>query len=95
MYLDVADLSTLSYGWSRCAQFSLAVVNLIHNKFTVRKGQQDQWLELQRQPTGLIRGQQAVVQLLQWLLLVDDDSSSSHLFGYPSQLPNPSPSHAL
>lgn len=38
MYLDVADSSTLPYGWSRYAQFSLAVVNQIHNKFTVRKG---------------------------------------------------------
>ncbi|KAJ0742293.1 putative ubiquitinyl hydrolase 1 [Helianthus annuus] len=37
MYLDVANSSTLPYGWSRCAQFSLAVVNQIHNKFTVRK----------------------------------------------------------
>lgn len=38
MYLDVADSGTLPYGWSRYAQFSLAVVNQIHNKFTVRKG---------------------------------------------------------
>ncbi|KVI06231.1 hypothetical protein Ccrd_015416, partial [Cynara cardunculus var. scolymus] len=37
MYLDVADSSTLPYGWSRYAQFSLAVVNQIHNKFTIRK----------------------------------------------------------
>ncbi|KAF3956743.1 hypothetical protein CMV_018165 [Castanea mollissima] len=27
MYLDVTDSSTLPYGWSRYAQFSLAVVN--------------------------------------------------------------------
>nr|GMC94101.1 ubiquitin carboxyl-terminal hydrolase 12-like isoform X1 [Ipomoea batatas] len=39
MYLDVADSSTLPYGWSRYAQFSLAVINQIHNKFTVRKGE--------------------------------------------------------
>ena len=38
MYLDVADSSTLPYGWSRYAQFSLAVVNQIHTKFTMRKG---------------------------------------------------------
>lgn len=39
MYLDVADAATLPYGWSRYAQFSLAVINRIHNKLTVRKGQ--------------------------------------------------------
>ena len=38
MYLDVADSNVLPYGWSRYAQFSLSVVNQIHNKFTVRKG---------------------------------------------------------
>ena len=38
MYLDVADAATLPYGWSRYAQFSLAVINQINNKFTVRKG---------------------------------------------------------
>lgn len=38
MYLDVADSASLPYGWSRYAQFSLAVVNQIHNKYTVRKG---------------------------------------------------------
>lgn len=38
MYLDVADSATLPYGWSRYAQFSLAVVNQIHNKYTIRKG---------------------------------------------------------
>ncbi|KAI7736783.1 hypothetical protein M8C21_016430 [Ambrosia artemisiifolia] len=37
MYLDVADSSSLPYGWSRYAQFSLAVVNQIHSKFTVKK----------------------------------------------------------
>jgi ubiquitin carboxyl-terminal hydrolase 7 len=38
MYLDVADAPSLPYGWSRYAQFSLAIVNQIHNKFSVRKG---------------------------------------------------------
>ncbi|KAI3961734.1 hypothetical protein MKW92_024753 [Papaver armeniacum] len=37
MYLDVADSQNLPYGWSRYAQFSLAVVNQSQNKFTVRK----------------------------------------------------------
>lgn len=38
MYLDVADSATLPYGWSRYAQFSLAIVNQMHNKLTVKKG---------------------------------------------------------
>lgn len=38
MYLDVADSTSLPYGWSRYAQFSLAVVNQIHTKYSVRKG---------------------------------------------------------
>ncbi|PWA94172.1 TRAF-like protein [Artemisia annua] len=38
MYLDVADSTALPYGWSRYAQFSLAVVNQIHSKFIMRKG---------------------------------------------------------
>jgi hypothetical protein len=38
MYLDVADSGSLPYGWSRYAQFSLAVVNQIHPKYTIRKG---------------------------------------------------------
>jgi len=38
MYLDVADSASLPYGWSRYAQFSLAVVNQMHNKYSVRKG---------------------------------------------------------
>jgi hypothetical protein len=38
MYLDVADSGVLPYGWTRYAQFSLSVVNQIHNKFTIRKG---------------------------------------------------------
>lgn len=38
MYLDVADSAVLPYGWTRYAQFSLSVVNQMHNKFTIRKG---------------------------------------------------------
>ncbi|KAI3906979.1 hypothetical protein MKW92_023595 [Papaver armeniacum] len=36
MYLDVADSDNLPNGWSRCAEFSLAIVNQIDNKETVR-----------------------------------------------------------
>ncbi|KAI3938563.1 hypothetical protein MKW98_016068 [Papaver atlanticum] len=36
MYLDVADSDNLPNGWSRCAEFSLAIVNQIDNKDTVR-----------------------------------------------------------
>ncbi|XP_057536281.1 ubiquitin C-terminal hydrolase 12-like [Amaranthus tricolor] len=43
MYLDVADAQTLPYGWSRYAQFSVAVVNQIHNKYSVRKDTQHQF----------------------------------------------------
>ncbi|CAH1438219.1 unnamed protein product [Lactuca virosa] len=43
MYLDVADSSTLPYGWSRYAQFSLGVVNQVHNKLSVRKDTQHQF----------------------------------------------------
>ncbi|KAJ9545953.1 hypothetical protein OSB04_025660 [Centaurea solstitialis] len=43
MYLDVADSSSLPYGWSRYAQFSLAVINQIHSKFTMRKDTQHQF----------------------------------------------------
>ncbi|XP_057431970.1 ubiquitin C-terminal hydrolase 12-like isoform X2 [Lotus japonicus] len=43
MYLDVADSASLPYGWSRYAQFSLAVVNQIQNKYTVRKDTQHQF----------------------------------------------------
>nr|GEW40507.1 ubiquitin carboxyl-terminal hydrolase 12-like isoform X2 [Tanacetum cinerariifolium] len=43
MYLDVADSTTLPYGWSRYAHFSLAVVNQMHQKFTVRKDTQHQF----------------------------------------------------
>eukprot|EP01018_Ginkgo_biloba_P006093 Gb_02821 [translate_table: standard] len=37
MYLDVADSSTLPFGWSRFAYFSLAAVSQIHPKHTVKK----------------------------------------------------------
>uniref|UniRef100_A0ACD5Y5W0 Uncharacterized protein n=1 Tax=Avena sativa TaxID=4498 RepID=A0ACD5Y5W0_AVESA len=43
MYLDVADSGNLPYGWSRYAQFSLAIVNQIHQKFTTRKDTQHQF----------------------------------------------------
>ncbi|KAK4581873.1 hypothetical protein RGQ29_025152 [Quercus rubra] len=43
MYLDVADSSTLPYGWSRYAQFSLAVVNQVHSKYSIRKDTQHQF----------------------------------------------------
>ncbi|GLT96291.1 hypothetical protein SLE2022_139260 [Rubroshorea leprosula] len=43
MYLDVADSATLPYGWSRYAQFSLAVVNQIHPKYSIRKDTQHQF----------------------------------------------------
>nr|QEP51817.1 ubiquitin carboxyl-terminal hydrolase 12-like protein [Pinus massoniana] len=43
MYLDVADSATLPYGWSRYAQFSLAVVNQISPKYSVRKDTQHQF----------------------------------------------------
>ncbi|CAA3015815.1 ubiquitin carboxyl-terminal hydrolase 12-like isoform X2 [Olea europaea subsp. europaea] len=43
MYLDVGDAATLPYGWSRYAQFSLAVVNQIHSKYTIKKDTQHQF----------------------------------------------------
>ncbi|XP_052138255.1 ubiquitin C-terminal hydrolase 12-like isoform X3 [Oryza glaberrima] len=43
MYLDVADSVNLPYGWNRYAQFSLAVVNQIHPKYTIRKDTQHQF----------------------------------------------------
>ncbi|CAI9765932.1 unnamed protein product [Fraxinus pennsylvanica] len=43
MYLDVADSATLPYGWNRYAQFSLAVVNQIHSKYTMKKDTQHQF----------------------------------------------------
>ncbi|CAN4126349.1 unnamed protein product [Withania somnifera] len=43
MYLDVADSPSLPYGWSRYAHFTLAVLNQVHNKFTMRKDTQHQF----------------------------------------------------
>ncbi|PWZ45490.1 Ubiquitin carboxyl-terminal hydrolase 12 [Zea mays] len=43
LYLDVADSGSLPYGWSRYAQFSLAVVNQVHPKYTIRKDTQHQF----------------------------------------------------
>ncbi|CAN1298210.1 Ubiquitin C-terminal hydrolase 12 [Linum perenne] len=43
MYLDVADSSTLPYGWSRYAQFSLTIVNQIQQKCSIRKETQHQF----------------------------------------------------
>ncbi|KAG0501915.1 hypothetical protein HPP92_001987 [Vanilla planifolia] len=43
MYLDVADATSLPYGWSRYAQFSLSVINQMHSKYTIRKDTQHQF----------------------------------------------------
>ncbi|KAA8544398.1 hypothetical protein F0562_022410 [Nyssa sinensis] len=43
MYLDVADSTTLPYGWSRYAQFSFTVINQNHNKYSVRQCTQHQF----------------------------------------------------
>uniref|UniRef100_A0A7N0V5G9 ubiquitinyl hydrolase 1 n=1 Tax=Kalanchoe fedtschenkoi TaxID=63787 RepID=A0A7N0V5G9_KALFE len=43
MYLDVADSTTLPYGWSRHAHFSLSVVNQALDKYTIRKETQHQF----------------------------------------------------
>ncbi|XP_030962284.1 ubiquitin carboxyl-terminal hydrolase 12-like isoform X2 [Quercus lobata] len=43
MYLDVADSTILPYGWSRYTQFSLSVINQIHNKYSIRKETQHQF----------------------------------------------------
>ncbi|KAG0497188.1 hypothetical protein HPP92_001879 [Vanilla planifolia] len=43
MYLDVADATTLPYGWNRYAQFSLSVINQIHSKLSIRKDTQHQF----------------------------------------------------
>ncbi|KAK2634511.1 hypothetical protein Ddye_029303 [Dipteronia dyeriana] len=44
MYLDVADAATLPNGWSRFAQFSLAVINQIHSKFSIKKDTHHQFI---------------------------------------------------
>ncbi|CAN8237138.1 unnamed protein product [Cochlearia groenlandica] len=43
MYLDVSDAASLPYGWSRYAHFSLAVVNQIQSRYTIRKDTQHQF----------------------------------------------------
>ncbi|KAG5237924.1 NtN2 family protein [Salix suchowensis] len=43
MYLDVADSTNLPYGWSRYAQFSLTVINQLHQKYSIRKDTQHQF----------------------------------------------------
>ncbi|XP_058213297.1 MATH domain and coiled-coil domain-containing protein At3g58270-like isoform X2 [Rhododendron vialii] len=43
LYLDVGDLATLPYGWTRYAQFSISVINQSHNTLTVRKDTQHQF----------------------------------------------------
>ncbi|KAF9676494.1 hypothetical protein SADUNF_Sadunf08G0007800 [Salix dunnii] len=43
MYLDVADSAALPYGWSRFAQFSLTVINQLHQKFSIRKDTKHQF----------------------------------------------------
>uniref|UniRef100_A0A1J3EEY8 ubiquitinyl hydrolase 1 n=2 Tax=Noccaea caerulescens TaxID=107243 RepID=A0A1J3EEY8_NOCCA len=43
MYLDVSDAASLPYGWSRYAQFSLAVVNQMQGRYTIRKETQHQF----------------------------------------------------
>ncbi|XP_057782081.1 ubiquitin C-terminal hydrolase 12-like isoform X4 [Salvia miltiorrhiza] len=43
MYLDVADSAGLPYGWTRYAHFSLAIVNQVHSKYSVRKETQHQF----------------------------------------------------
>ncbi|KAK4789580.1 hypothetical protein SAY86_016884 [Trapa natans] len=43
IYLDVADSTSLPYGWSRYAHFSLAVINQAQNRYSVRKETQHQF----------------------------------------------------
>ncbi|KAL7228357.1 hypothetical protein ACSBR2_007139 [Camellia fascicularis] len=38
VYVNVPDSETLSYGWSRSAHFSLALINHLNGDLTVRKG---------------------------------------------------------
>ncbi|XP_012835827.1 PREDICTED: ubiquitin carboxyl-terminal hydrolase 12-like [Erythranthe guttata] len=44
-YLDVADVGNLPYGWSRYAQFSLAVVNQMNSKQTLKKDTHHQFTQ--------------------------------------------------
>ncbi|XP_050281142.1 ubiquitin C-terminal hydrolase 12-like isoform X16 [Quercus robur] len=43
IYLDVADSTILPYGWSRYNQFSLSVINQIHDKYSISKETQHQF----------------------------------------------------
>ncbi|KAL7252579.1 hypothetical protein ACSBR1_007193 [Camellia fascicularis] len=43
MYVEVPDSAVLPYGWSRYAQFSLAVIDQIHNQNFVRKVKQHEF----------------------------------------------------
>ncbi|KAK4784849.1 hypothetical protein SAY86_019217 [Trapa natans] len=43
IYLDVADSAALPYGWSRYAQFSLAVINQAQNRYSASKETQHQF----------------------------------------------------
>ncbi|KAL8226243.1 hypothetical protein R6Q59_000211 [Mikania micrantha] len=54
MYLDVADFATLPYNWSRYAHFSLAVVNQMHSKLTVRKVDAKHFVTIKCLPKGKI-----------------------------------------
>ncbi|WJX64616.1 ubiquitinyl hydrolase 1 [Trifolium repens] len=47
MYLDVADSASLPYGWSKCALFSLTLVNQIMNKYSLREDSQHQFNQQQ------------------------------------------------
>ncbi|CAK9184041.1 unnamed protein product [Ilex paraguariensis] len=38
IYIEMVDSRMLPYGWSRYARFSLAVVNQMQSKLTIRKG---------------------------------------------------------
>uniref|UniRef100_A0A0D3EUJ2 ubiquitinyl hydrolase 1 n=1 Tax=Oryza barthii TaxID=65489 RepID=A0A0D3EUJ2_9ORYZ len=38
MYLDIADANEQPHGWSKYAQFSLAVINQLDSKYSLRKG---------------------------------------------------------
>ncbi|KAG6417727.1 hypothetical protein SASPL_119919 [Salvia splendens] len=43
MYLGVTDSASLPYGWTRYTHFSLAIVNQVHSKYSVRKETQYQF----------------------------------------------------
>ncbi|KAI3938553.1 hypothetical protein MKW98_016058 [Papaver atlanticum] len=52
MFLAVADPDDLPYGWTRCAQFSLSLVNQINNVDTVRKDTQPRKFTKQQSDWG-------------------------------------------